>query len=398
MSVLQSHSAPGQLEGYLWQFDRALINLLASPDDEVAVAVETFGDVALLGRDGNIKVAEEDKSAVVRRNNLTDGSINLWRTLATWAQAAEAGEVDLNRTTLILATRAMVGGGLIRQIANAKTQDEAQAVAARLSTVRLSSAAVKHQNRLLCASCDTLVNLIRCIELIDARDPNVKRGLAGAISHQFGVDIEKSEIVAEQVLGWFIGRVRKGILTGTFVCITRKVFLTQVRRLIYRIADQRIIEAVQVDTTPGTLEKQNGTLFVKQLELIGVASEDILKAIRDYLYSVAQRTRWAEEGDITEESLDTFDQNLFRRWKWIFNGKTDALETDDDQRAGRHIFRDTTHHREPLAGHPTEQFYTTAGRYHALANGVNNDLWVGWHPKFDQIFLAKGDPEDDAQN
>ncbi len=78
---IKKHSAPGQMLGYLYQIDRALLWLSMCPPNSV-VSIETDDDIVIDIKNGKKinQIFEQDKSSIGKRNPFSDKSKDLWKT------------------------------------------------------------------------------------------------------------------------------------------------------------------------------------------------------------------------------------------------------------------------------------------------------------------------------
>ena len=78
-------SAKGQMYGYLYQIDRALLWLSRCPDDSI-VSIETDDDIVVRLENGDSieTIYEQDKASVKKRYPFTNTNVNLWKTLSNW--------------------------------------------------------------------------------------------------------------------------------------------------------------------------------------------------------------------------------------------------------------------------------------------------------------------------
>src|SRR4051812_1116133 len=76
--------ASASLIGYLYQVRMALVLLLQRTDDDpsIALSLEKFDDVTFHSGE---KILEQLQTKHVTQKNLTDASVDLWKTLRIWA-------------------------------------------------------------------------------------------------------------------------------------------------------------------------------------------------------------------------------------------------------------------------------------------------------------------------
>ena len=124
-SRARSSQVPDQYFGYSLQAIRFLHLLLQAPPGTM-VSLEVFEDVGTLAPNGRI-LASQVKTGLVK-NPLTDRSVELWKTLANWVSAVEAGALEPSSAIFEIYVGKHRYGTLALAFHNA--QSEAQATAA----------------------------------------------------------------------------------------------------------------------------------------------------------------------------------------------------------------------------------------------------------------------------
>lgn len=106
------HSAAQSAAGYLYQARLGLAECLryAYEDSSVDVAIEKLDDVSF-ERDGSPLELLQTKHHLNKAADLTDGSVDLWKTLRVWSEAAKADPSTPGRTRFALITTALAPDG-----------------------------------------------------------------------------------------------------------------------------------------------------------------------------------------------------------------------------------------------------------------------------------------------
>ncbi|MCY3820158.1 MAG: hypothetical protein OXH52_12470 [Gammaproteobacteria bacterium] len=121
------HSAAPSFAGYLYQARLALAEALryAYADSGVEIAVEKFDDVSF-EKNGTPLELLQTKHRLTKAGDLTDSSVDLWKTLRVWAEAAKADPSLPGRTRFALLTTAQAPAGSAAshlRPADARTRD-----------------------------------------------------------------------------------------------------------------------------------------------------------------------------------------------------------------------------------------------------------------------------------
>jgi hypothetical protein len=106
------HSAAQSAAGYLYQARLALAECLryAYRDSGIEIAIEKFDDVSF-EKDGSALELLQTKHHLKKSGDLTDGSVDLWKTLRVWAEATKADPSLPGRTRFVLITTAQAPPG-----------------------------------------------------------------------------------------------------------------------------------------------------------------------------------------------------------------------------------------------------------------------------------------------
>ncbi|KAA1052615.1 hypothetical protein FH063_004073 [Azospirillum argentinense] len=136
---------------------------------------------------------------------------------------------------------------------------------------------------------------------------------------------------------------------------------------------------VQIDTM-----LMAAPVFVQQLMKVNMPQEHVVRAVSDFLRSDADRTLWAAEGRIVEESLYELHDGLEAHFRIMHDEVEDLLAEKDTETRGRQIYRRCITHQAPLEGRSVPSYFIP-GTFNMLADGVR----VGWHPQYKDFFSGE---------
>jgi hypothetical protein len=119
-----STNVPGTYLGFSLQASRFLMRLLQAEAGDV-VCLEVFEDVGVERADGS-RVVEQNKSNQTY-NALSDRVLDIWKTMANWAKAVVAGELDANTTQFEIFTAKPASGPIATSFRDANTIEQATA-------------------------------------------------------------------------------------------------------------------------------------------------------------------------------------------------------------------------------------------------------------------------------
>jgi hypothetical protein len=392
MTDPRSSAAPGSTAGYIFQLLRALAHLAeAEPGDRVGI--ETEDDVVRESKDG-FKVLEQDKHSLdATRTGFTDRSLDLWKTLAIWARSIRNGDHLRSGLEFHLVTNRLVGPGLARGIAEARTTRAINEVIRSMRDISSDcSATIKpFVDEVLTLSRDNLAALIIRVRLYDADDSSAGDALTTTLARKLrlpeGVD---PELIIQGLLGWLQQLCMQAWCGGLPAWATAISFNNQLWRLVEKQRTKLVIRAVgQIPVASSECDALRDHTFVRQISLLEMEDEtDVVQAMNDFIRANVERARIVDRGDITIEDWADYENRLIDRWARLKNRLRRNLKKEAPDYpvkcidVGREIFDGTlTKCTVPLAGVTVDE-YLSNGHYHYLADDGET---VGWHPDFNEL-------------
>ncbi len=382
----KSHSAPGQMLGYIYQLERALFWLSSSSNSDSIVCIETDDDVVARLNNGEsiMTIFEQDKSSLSKGNPYSNKSKNLWKTLNIWLELISNKPIDLPNSKFIMATNAKVSTSCIaKQLDSCNSEKESEIALEKLKEIGKSpSKDVKpFVDQVLSYPDDLIKKLFHSISVSDNDYNNNRNDLKNTIRSNLGIasDMPFNEIY-RNIFGWITDLTIEKWINGKIAEFSKEELLVQSNNLIAQYRGKRFIEKT-VDSLPiseNQIRLHKGSYFVKQVEKISLSDEEMIDCINDFLRSSMERTRYAEEGYLTHREFEDFDYRLGERWKNIFNRKLRISNASNEEEKGYDIYTETMNFRGLLGGIQTIQYYTTRGAYHRLSDQKK----LGWHPKW----------------
>lgn len=374
------HSAPGQYLGFALQPVRVFYHLLTCPKGS-KVSLEFKDDVAVHHADGKL-ILEQTKSAL-RQNPVSDWADDLWKAFENWRAMVIAKEVDVSLTYYRLYVSPRKKGDFVQALSAAA---DATAVEAALQIIRTKLAKLKtvpgcanHLQPFLDASSEQQVAIISRFMLeSEGTDPldSIRAVLLPVISEdQVDVLIKSGIGQAKQALDRLIQRGEPAILDADAF---RREFHAFVRQnnlpgLLTSFAGNPSADHVAgVAATRPT--------FIRQLELVEANGEEQLRAVSDYLRASADKAGWADRGEIFPGSLDTWDDDLVRRYGMIRGDVADLHSEKPAAVRGRLIYRQCAQHQAPLEGRAVPAHFV-----HGSFNDLADRRRVGWHPDYESL-------------
>ena len=385
------HSAAGSAAGYLYQARLALVEALryAYVDSGIEIAVEKFDDVSF-EKGGDPLELLQTKHHLKQSRELTDRSVNLWKTLGVWADAAKADPSLPGRTRFALVTTAHAPTGSAASYlrpADAGNRDPAKA------DVMLARAGRSSRNAVL----------VNAIAAFNALTPEMRRALVAAIEIIDGApliaDLEslieerirmvapsgKAPLAREQLEGWWWPRICAALqpeTPGTIPVLEVEQKLDDIRDGFRR--DALPLDMEHVHPSPEELDSLDEMRFVRQLRLVSLGGRRLQYAKRDFYRASAQRSQWARRNLLFDGEVGHFEATLIEEWQPRFeqmcHGLTEGSEETDLREAGHELYGWVeTGARFPLR--TTVSRFLNVGSYHILAD----NLRVGWHRDYHSL-------------
>jgi len=387
-----THTATGQMAGYLFQPDRALVLLCACKSKE-SVSIELVDDVAAIDENNKVFYREQDKSSIqLDGKPFKDRSKDLWNTLMIWTNEIKKGTLKIETTKLVCVTnKKLENDSLIKKIAEAKKEEEIASAILLLKTAAANPpTGIKKIVEAVISEEEILKLLIPQISLIE---DNTLETRNIEIAEELHLTDEIKDNVIESLRGWLNESILKQLEKGQAPILKKSDFNNRYNRAVNKETDDRIVfnvkRLVQSNITDSERQGAIDRVFVKQLELIEHPEKNgiLLEAIDDFLCSESERIRLTLKGDIDREDLMDMDDTSRERWNDIFRRKQTQFRVEmnpSELAALAYEIYDTTisGYLAELKGYRT-QAYLTKGSFHKLSD----QLEIGWHPYWKKHFL-----------
>ena len=397
------HSAAPSAAGYLYQARLALAEALryAYADSDIEIAIEKLDDVSF-EKDGTALELLQTKHHVTRSGDLTDRSVDLWKTLRVWAEASKADPSLPRRTRFALVTTAQAPSGSAAwhlRSADAGTRDPTKAEAALMAAASASTnAALSTAIAAFQALTPKMRNaLVAAIEIIDAAPPIAD--LDSTIEDRLRMIAPRGKLsfARQQLEGWWWPRICATLRAApatTIPVLELEQKLDDIRESLKR--DALPLDMEHIDPSQEELDTLDEMPFVRQLHSIRLSPTRLQFAKRDFYRASAQRSRWARQNLLFDGEVGRFDLTLIEEWQPRFAQMCDDLaESCDDTRlhgAGRTLYAWVeTAARFPLR--TTTSRFLTVGSYHILADGLR----VGWHRDYQTLCGDRDDGDSDGR-
>lgn len=386
-----AHEAVASALGYLFQCRYALLAGLKAVRDtpQLLISIEKFDDVAFETK-GEPTDLIQTKHHIDRRGDLSDRSVDLWKTVAVWLDHIAQDIEAPFRMRFVLLTTANAPDNSAASLLRMRNRNEAAADKLLMAAAK----ATKNQKILnTCSAYAALpeqvrLNLLKSVMILDG-SPNiidVREEIARELHH--AVPRDHIEKLVERLEGWWFGAVIRAMGSGAPAAIP----VTAIELRVDELREEFKRDALPVDyktavppqTVIAELDKRP---FVRQLRKIEIGPKRIEYAIRDYYRASEQRSRWAREDLLIDDELEHYERDLTEAWEprhAAIVEEAESAQPEDKIALGQTLFK----WAEQDANFPLRTIrerFLTHGSYHILANSYT----VGWHPDF----KADEDPE-----
>lgn len=382
-----STHVPNQLYGYSLQFTECL-SVLVDAGVGDSVNVEVLDDVALVSEGGSTGLIQA--KAGTGANPISDGALELWKSIRNWIDQINAKEIDAKSSTFTLYVGASHKGKLCELMSVAQTPSEVKEVLKRIEAKFFTPTTRKFRKGLgkevreqleVVLDVRNRAHLVQIVSRFTYRH-GTGNSYADLRSKFAKMAIQESliELVMERMAGWTKQRIDEAIEAGQSPVITvvdfRKELASFHAKLIHQPYLQRFTEEmVVVDHI-----QHAGRMYYRQLNLIEADDTELMEAVGNYLSARAHAIRYVREGIINETSFEEYATELRALWvllkkKWELQGTTNG-----DVHFGKSLLNDCSLQKTKLEGGDAPMFFM-CGCFHELSD----QLEIGWHPKFLQL-------------
>lgn len=384
---LSKHNAGSTVLGYLYQCRYALLLALQALTDNphIRISIEKFDDIAFDEGDDPVSVIQT-KHHLTRPGNLTNASVDLWKTLDIWMDVLAQDADAPFRTRFVIVTTGAAPDGHATALLRARERNESLADEILLKTAKESGnegneGAYARYRKLPEALRLALLKAVHVLDespnVLDVRD-EIARELHHAVPRpQIGILVERLE-------GWWVTTVIRSLCEGP-----RSIPVTAIETRLDELREGFKRDALPVDYADGTppaavIAELDGRPFVRQLRCISVGERRVEFAIRDFYRASEQRSKWARQELLVDGEIEHYERRLKEAWEPRHVTMLDSVQNGADANAkaaaGELVFR----WAETEASFPlrtVEERFLTHGSFHILANRKV----IGWHPEYRTI-------------
>ncbi len=374
---------PDKLYGYGLQVRQMLYELL-NCELESTVSVEKFDDVGIENPNG--KEAIQTKSALSARNPVSDKATDLWKTLYNWLIALKVGELSMDNTLFTLVINVDKSGGIVSSINMARNSEESLTAYENIKNAFLDNEEnYIQQSDSINQYVETFISdenkryalcIIEKFKLV-VMDEGHTNKIYQEFKAKTYLPADIQELVFDKILGWIDKKTALQIENSQPMQISKEEFQNEMILTQKWVNQNKCLVELAPNPTNTEIELQQREYktYIRQLQLIELDYDDQLEAINDYLKAAANRTVWAVKGDVNEEIITQYFEDLKSRWKTKRNIVELDKDTWEEPKRGKYLYNMCVDEDVNMGILVTPRFFKN-GCYHELADMEE----IGWHP------------------
>ena len=388
------HSASASMTGYLFQARIALLLGLKEVKHYPShtLSIEHFDDVSF--EEDGIPIELIQTKHHVNGGSLLDGSVDVWRTLHIWIkQVLDDPTSSANTRFVFITTNEAPNGSamsMLRHVRDLRNESEAMEL--------LCSVASESQNQATSSARGSFQSLtdaerhvlVRNIWVFD-KGPNIT-DVRDEIEDEIHYSASPDRIgkFTDNLEGWWFNRVVLALSDSESARIPLADIQNKVSELReeFKIGILRLNDEIESMPPPSELPEDNRT-FVRQMNLVGISSEEMKATVHDYYRAFEQRSRWARENILLDGETNRYDMALHDAWQRRFLAcTTDISESSNEnlqRNQGKKVFRWAREYQKPLRNR--DEIWLSSGSFQMLSDEVR----IGWHPNFETILQSDMD-------
>lgn len=380
---------PDKVYAYSLQVRHMMYELLDCKDGD-AVSVEVFDDIGVERSDGT-KEAIQAKSALSNRNPVSDRAVDLWKTLYNWLVAVQEKEIDIECTNCKLLITVDKHGNIVDSFNNATTDEEAcQAwetakkefydegeIEKKIGNEYADYIQEFFSNKNRSDAC----SIIRKFKL-KTLTKNHTESLYEKFQEKVYIAKSSLDMIFIYMLGWIDKQTAELAEDRKPMVIYSKSFRNELTAK-YREVNQKL-SLVEIAPKPSKDMINNELdvfrVYIEQLDIVNCDYTDKIEAVSDYLRASANRTAWAEKGDISKDAVSLFSEELVRIWKNKKKILDITQKNSEESERGQLLYFECKDKQVDMGSFVAPSFFTS-GCFHALSD----DKSIGWHPEYKKI-------------
>lgn len=392
MSVIDTDfSAKEPSLGYIYQIKYALLLLLTNARElnNPRVRIENLDDVEI--EDLNMVNLYQTKLHIKNKGNLTDSSVDFWKTIRVWSENITNGLIDVDNTLFnLITTENVPSNSVLYKFTGINNLDSGiDKIVSKFDEISLKSTNETNRSAYDAFQKLSIENKKKLILNIRIIDNSIEVSeIDNRIKKQLILSSYPNHLDAflEILDGWWLKKAIQNL--------TSNIDFIDAEELQIKIANIR--DSFNSDNLPNhfpdplDISDEDVNIlkekkFIKQLEIIQIntSSRAVKRAISDFRRAFEQRSKWSRLQLLNIEEQEEYDKKLEDYWRNIFDIMCDEAEgknKDELNNLGYTFYIEQFAKRCPqikIRDKFNEDFLTR-GSYQMLSDMKK----VGWHPNY----------------
>jgi len=391
MSDPQPHSAAGQALGYVHQVQWSLVELLecARKAPSTFLRLESLDDVEIVDAGTGDIALTQIKHQVRPAADLTENSVDLWRSLNVWMDVIQDLEMDNPPVLKLVTTASIPEDGALNYLRADPTYRDVDRALSTLEDAAQHGGNKRTQlwrARFTTMAPEARRSLLALITIDDGSPRARDAADAIAESLRYAAPYGHVDTFVTYLLGWWY-KICVQLLDGSLGSIAAADLEIQISDLRDQFLPDNLPIApdVRVPFSDQDSIPYRDRQFVQQLMWIALDDRRLWMAIRDYHRAWTQRSEWLRLNLTCEPELDHFAFRLHDEWEQIFYNRVAKMKREGvpaSELAGQEILEMASAESKARVRARVDEGWLTRGTLHALADGWSNRV-IGWHPDFE---------------
>lgn len=379
MSV--EHTAKSSILGYTYQLFYGLYLLLYSEEDK-KIFIEHYDDLTIENK-GTYKIIQMKYSQTPK--NITDRSIDLWKTIRNWSSDTQSKNPILTNAELVIITTDHAEKNSIAYCLKPENRriDEALKRLNQVGQNASEDIEKKFYPTFQKIGPVEQLKLLKRIYILDGAPTleEIEQKIRYFLTKY--TDIEFVEKYYTDILGWWADKIHEILQTKE----PRSINSEELWRLLKNIRDNYRKEILKTTIKESDVLSKNTSIddktFVKQLVIINKEPEDIKMAKIDYLMADSQTTKWTSENPSLDDEIRKNKESLFKEWKLKSNSLKQKIKNEANNdvliSTGCELYDWAMIDTYYLNIGPKADNFFRRGKFHELSDEER----IGWHPEYE---------------
>lgn len=379
--------------GYFYQIRYSLFLLLSNRAiQNPLLKIESLDDIEIQSPDKT--EIFQTKLKLKSKANLTNSSVDFWKTIRVWADNINNNRVEPEKTIFTLISTEEVSNDSILKVIRDELKSDVtiSSLISQMDTIATTSTNAtnkKAYDEYLKLSIANKKSLIKNIHIIDAASDIAQ--ITDKLKSELAYSAPYNQIDSflEILEGWWF-QIAIEHLIGNKECINSKELQSKVSSIRDSFSQDNLPNhfGKQLEISDQEVKDFKDKTYIKQLEIISIklSSNTAKRAISDFRRAFQQRSKWLRLELLSPDEQIEYDEKLYDYWKNLFDIIQDECaekEIEQIREIGNKFYLNQFAKTCPPVK-IREKFnedYLTRGSYQILSDSKR----IGWHPNFKDL-------------